>query len=246
VNTSLTMTPFKPKVAVIAGVGPGSGAAIARKFAKEGCAVGLLARSEDYLKSLGAELELNNVSTEWAKADVSDVNQVRDAFEQVRRKLGPIDLLVFHASAAGPFGQELLDISPNDFTRSWAVGALGGFLCAQAVAPDMLNQGNGAILFTGATSSVRGAATSFSSAKFALRGLAQALARELWPKGIHVAHVVIDAVIGESGTAVARDATEPLLDPDAMAETYWQLAVQDRSAWTLELDLRPFGEKFFE
>ena len=240
------MTPFKPKVAVIAGVGPGSGAAIARKFAKEGCAVGLLARSEDYLKSLSAELELNNVSTAWAKTDVSDVNLVRDAFEQVRRKLGPIDLLVFHASAAGPFGQKLLDISPNDFTRSWAVDALGGFLCAQAVVPDMLNQGDGAVLFTGATSSVRGAAISFSSAKFALRGLAQALARELWPKGIHVAHVVIDAVIGESGTAVARDATEPLLDPDAMAEAYWQLAVQDRSAWTLELDLRPFGEKFFE
>jgi NAD(P)-dependent dehydrogenase (short-subunit alcohol dehydrogenase family) len=236
----------KPKVAVIAGVGPGSGAAIARKFAKEGCAVGLLARSEDYLKSLATELEHHIVPTAWATADVSDADQVRGAFEQIRRKLGPVDLLVFHASAAVPFGQKLLDISPNDFTRGWAVGALGGFLCAQAVVPDMLNKGNGAILFSGATSSVRGAAISFSSAKFALRGLAQALARELWPKGIHVAHVVIDAVIGASGTADSTDPTEPLLDPDAMAETYWQLAVQDRSAWTLELDLRPFGEKFFE
>ena len=110
----------------------------------------------------------------------------------------------------------------------------------------MLEKRAGAILFTGATSSVRGASISFSSSKFALRGLAQSLARELWPQGIHVAHVVIDAVIGDSGTADAPAGPEPLLDPDAMAEAYWQLAIQDRSAWTLELDLRPFGEKFFE
>jgi NAD(P)-dependent dehydrogenase (short-subunit alcohol dehydrogenase family) len=240
------MNPFRPKVGVIAGVGPGSGAAIARKLAREGCAVGLIARSQDYLDQLARELSPAQVPVASAKADVSDANQVKTAFEQLRGALGPTDLLAFHASAGGPFGQGVLAIDPEDFARSWAVGALGGLLCAQAVVTDMLKQGAGAILFTGATSSVRGASISFSSSKFALRGLAQSIARELWPKGIHVAHIVIDAFIGDPGTADASPGTDSLLDPDAMAEVSWQLATQDRSAWTLELDLRPFGEKFFE
>jgi NAD(P)-dependent dehydrogenase (short-subunit alcohol dehydrogenase family) len=238
--------PFRPKVGVIAGVGPGSGAAIARKLAREGCAVGLIARSDDYLDQLANELRQSKVPVATAKTDVSDASQVKAAFTHLKETLGPIDLLVFHASAGGPFGQKLQTVDPQQFTRSWAVGALGGFLCAQAVAPDMLQTGAGAILFTGATSSVRGASISFSSSKFALRGLAQSLARELWPKGIHVAHILIDAVIGDPGTAGRKESTEPLLDPDAMAEAYWQLAIQDRTAWTLELDLRPFDEKFFE
>jgi NAD(P)-dependent dehydrogenase (short-subunit alcohol dehydrogenase family) len=240
------MSTFRPKSAVIAGVGPGSGAAIARKLAKEGCAVGLIARSEDYLDQLGAELRVTKSAVAWAKADVSDANQIKSAFQQLRSAIGSTDLLVFHASAGGPFGQGLLSIDPKDFARSWAVGTLGGLLCAQAVVPEMLKNGAGAILYTGATSSIRGASISFSSSKFALRGLAQSLARELWPEGIHVAHVVVDAVIGDQGTANTPPGPEPLLDPDAMAEAYWQLANQDRSAWTLELDLRPFGEKFFE
>ena len=240
------MKSFRPKVAVIAGVGPGSGAAIARKWASEGCAVGLIARSQDYLDQLVRELSATKTTVAAVKADVSDANQVNRAFAQLRDTLGPIDLLVFHASAGGPFGQGLLAIAPEDFARSWAVGTLGGLLCAQAVAADMLQKGVGAILFTGATSSVRGASISFSSSKFALRGLAQSIARELWPKGVHVAHIVIDAAIGDQGTADAPPATEPLLDPDAMAEVYWQLATQDRTAWTLELDLRPASEKFFE
>ena len=240
------MSSFFPKTAVIAGVGPGSGAAIARKLAKAGCGVGLIARSADYLEKLAGDLRATKTLVAWEKADVSDANQIKNAFAQIRQTLGSIDLLVFHASAGGPFGQGLLSIDPEDFARSWAVGTLGGFLCAQAVVPDMLKQGAGAILFTGATSSVRGASISFSSSKFALRGLAQSLARELWPKGIHVAHIVIDAVIGDQGTADAAPGPDPLLDPDGMAEAYWQLAIQDRSAWTLEMDLRPFEEKFFE
>lgn len=240
------MKPFRPKVGVIAGVGPGSGATIARKLAREGCAIGLMARSDDYLEQLANELRECKVPVATAKTDVSDPTQVTTAFTHFKETLGPTDLLVFHASYGGPFGQHLLSVDPQQFTRSWAVGALGGLLCAQAVAPDMLQAGAGAILFTGATSSVRGAAISFSSSKFALRGLAQSLARELWPKGIHVGHIIIDAVIGDPGTAGSKDRTEPLLDPDAMAEAYWQLAIQDRTAWTLELDLRPFEEKFFE
>jgi NAD(P)-dependent dehydrogenase (short-subunit alcohol dehydrogenase family) len=237
---------FLPKTAVIAGVGPGSGAAIARKLAKEGCEVGLIARSLDYLELLGNELRAIHPQVAWVSADVSAADQVKAAFAKLRQTLGNIDLLIFHASAGGPFGQGVLSIEPQDFTRAWAVGALGGLLCTQAALPDMLKNGAGAILFTGATSSVRGASISFSSSKFALRGLAQSLARELWPKGIHVAHLVIDAVIGDPGTANLPPGPEPLLDPDAMADAYWQLAIQDRSAWTLELDLRPFGEKFFE
>jgi len=238
------MSSFRPKTAVIAGVGPGSGAAIARKLAREDCGVGLIARSAGYLEQIGHELRSTQKAVAWAKADVSDSDQVTAAFEKLRQALGPVDLLVFHASSGGPFGQGVLAIDPKDFTRSWAVGALGGLLCTQAVVPDMLKKGAGVILFTGATSSVRGGSISFSSSKFALRGLAQSLARELWPQGVHVAHVVIDAVIGDPGTA--NMAADPLLDPDAMAEAYWQLAIQDRSAWTLELDLRPFGERFFE
>src|SRR5579859_492873 len=120
------MNPFRPKVGVIAGVGPGSGAAIARKLAKEGCAVGLLARSGDFLDELAKELRQTKVPVATAKADVSDPNQVKTAFAQFGETLGVIDLLVFHASNSGPVGQKLLTIDPEQFTRSWAVGALGG------------------------------------------------------------------------------------------------------------------------
>jgi NAD(P)-dependent dehydrogenase (short-subunit alcohol dehydrogenase family) len=143
------MNPFRPKAAVIAGVGPGSGAAIARKLAKEGCAVGLIARSQDYLDQLARELSATKTPVASAQADVSDANQVKRAFARLRDALGPIDLLVFHASAGGPFGQGLLAIDPEDFARSWAVGTLGGMLCAQAVVPEMLQRGAGAILSRG-------------------------------------------------------------------------------------------------
>ena len=125
------------------------------------------------------------------------------------------------------------------------MATLGGFVCALETAPDMIVAGGGAMIFTGATSSVRGGGwLAFSSAKFALRGLVQSLARELWPQGVHVAHVVVDGIIGEAGATSSED--EPKLDPVRMADAYWHLAEQDRSAWTLELDLRPDREKFFE
>jgi NAD(P)-dependent dehydrogenase (short-subunit alcohol dehydrogenase family) len=151
---------------------------------------------------------------------------------------------VNHASAGGPFNRGLLETAPEDFERAWRVSAYGALLCCQQVVPDMLRREAGAILFTGATSSVRGAALAFSSAKFAVRGLAQSLARELWPKGIHVAHVVIDGIIGESQGPNAAE--EPLLDPDAIANTYWSLVLQNKSAWSLEVDVRLYQEKFFE
>lgn len=242
------MSTFTPDVAVIAGVGAGLGASLARKFAKEGCRLALLARSSDFLESLSEELRRDGTEILAIPTDLGEAEQVTAAFERIHQRLGPVDLLVNNASASGPFGQPFVEITLESFTRGWRVGVLGAFLCSQAVVPDMLQKKAGCIFFTGATSSIRGAAITFSSAKFALRGLAQALARELWPKGIHIAHIVIDGVIREHEFELGNQNpnAEPLMNPRAIAEAYWELAKQDPSAWTLELDLRPHGEKFFE
>jgi len=239
------MNTFTPDVAVIAGVGPGLGASLARKFIKEGCRIALLARSSEFLERLSAELRRDGTALA-IPMDVSEAEQVTAAFSHIRERLGSVDLLVNNASASGPFGQPFVEITPESFARGWQVGVLGSFLCSQAVVPEMLKKNAGCLLFTGATSSVRGGALTFSSAKFALRGLAQALARELWPRGIHVAHIVVDGVIRELGVGGEGQAAEPLMNPAAIAEAYWSLAKQDRSAWSLELDLRPHREKFFE
>ena len=246
--STLCMNTFTPQVAVVAGAGPGLGASLARKFAKEGCRVALLAWSADFLERLSTELRREGTEALAIPMDVSQTEQVASAFERIRERLGPVDLLVNNASASGPFGQSLVEITPESFARGWEVGVLGSFLCSQAVVPEMLEKNAGCLLFTGATSSVRGGAITFSSAKFALRGLAQALARELWPQGIHVAHIVVDGVIREHEFEPGDEeqAAEPLMNPAAIAEAYWALARQDRSAWSLELDLRPHLEKFFE
>jgi NAD(P)-dependent dehydrogenase (short-subunit alcohol dehydrogenase family) len=237
-----------PDVSVIAGVGPGLGASLARKFAKEGCRLALLARSSDYLESLSEEIRQLGREILAIPTDIGEPGQVSAAFERIRDQLGPVDVLINNASASGPFGQPFVELTPQSFARGWQVGVLGPFLCSQAVAPDMLSKAAGCILFTGATSSVRGGAITFSSAKFGLRGLAQALARELWPKGIHVAHIIIDGVIRqtENDPGAEDQFAEPLMNPAAIADLYWALVNQDPSAWTMELDLRPHQEKFFE
>jgi NAD(P)-dependent dehydrogenase (short-subunit alcohol dehydrogenase family) len=242
------MSILTPEVAVIAGVGPGLGASLARKFAKEGCRLALLARSPDFLDVLSDELRRDGTETLAIATDISEAAQVATAFERIYQRFGSVDLLVNNASASGPFGQPFVEVTPASFTRGWQVGVLGPVLCSQAVVPQMLKANAGCIFFTGATSSVRGSAITFSSAKFALRGLAQALARELWPKGIHVAHIVVDGMIREREIPLGEEDqnTEPIMNPAAIAEAYWDLAKQDRSAWTLELDLRPHREKFFE
>jgi NAD(P)-dependent dehydrogenase (short-subunit alcohol dehydrogenase family) len=239
---------FIPDVSVIAGVGPGLGASLARKFAKEGCRLAVLARSSDFLESLSEEIRRRGTEILAIPTDIGEADQVAAAFERIRDQLGPVEVLINNASASGPFRQPFVEITPESFTRGWRVGVLGAFLCSQAVIPDMLKKAAGCILFTGATSSVRGAAITFSSAKFALRGLAQALARELWPSGIHIAHIVVDGVIREReiDLGIEEETNEPLMNPAAIAEVYWTLVKQDRSAWTLELDLRPNREKFFE
>ena len=239
---------FIPDVSVIAGVGPGLGASLARKFAKEGCRLAVLARSSDFLESLSEEIRRRGTEILAIPTDIAEADQVAAAFERIRDELGPVDVLINNASASGPFGQPFVELAPESFARGWQVGVLGSFLCSQAVVPDMLIKNAGCLLFTGATSSVRGGAITFSSAKFGMRGLAQALARELWPKGIHVAHIIIDGVIreNESEPGTEDQNAEPLMNPAAIAEVYWGLVRQDRSTWSMELDLRPHREKFFE
>jgi NAD(P)-dependent dehydrogenase (short-subunit alcohol dehydrogenase family) len=233
------------RVAIVAGVGPGLGAALVRRLAADGCRVGMFARSPKFIGKLAAELESQTLAV---PVDVSDAKQVAAGFRKVRRQLGPIEILIAHAS--GSVGEGLMKTTPDQFERSWRIAVLGAFLCAREAVPDMLKCQSGTIIFTGATSSVRGrgGAVAFSSAKFAVRGLAQSLAVELWPRGIHVAHVIIDGVIDTPKVRRTYKSSdkEPLLQPEAIADSYWNLIQQERSAWSLEIDLRPNKEAFFE
>ena len=167
------------RVAVIAGVGPGLGAALVRKLAGEGCGVGMFARSPEFMDKLATELGSDALAV---PTDVSNPKHVGDGFRKVRQQFGPVEILI--ANASGSLGEGLMETNPDQFERSWRIAVLGAFLCAREAVPDMLKRGAGSIIFTGATSSVRGrgGAVAFSSAKFAVRGLAQSLAAELWPK----------------------------------------------------------------
>jgi NAD(P)-dependent dehydrogenase (short-subunit alcohol dehydrogenase family) len=227
------------QTAVVAGVGPGLGESVARRFHDEGCSVALLARSSDHVERLAADLGDRALAVQ---ADVADRDAVAAAFDRVREAFGPVDVLVNNASAASWDG--LLECDPASFDRALDVGARGAFLCSREAASDMVAGDGGTVVFTGATTSVRGreGAVGFSAAKFAARGLAESMARELGPEGVHVAHVVLDGGILPPDRAVEEEAA--YLDPDAIAESYWRLVEQDRSAWTLELDLRPHVEEF--
>ena len=200
--------------------------------------MGLFARSREYIEELAAELGGAAVAI---PTDITDPEQVESGFERVREAFGPVDILVNHASSGARKG--IGEISVAEFEQALNVSATGAFRCSQEALTDMRSDG-GTIIFTGATSAVRGrgGAPGFSAGKFAARGLAESMARELGPEGIHVAHVVIDGQIPTPGTE-DRD-PETLLDPRAIADAYWTLVEQDRSAWTLELDLRPHVEEF--
>ena len=235
------------KIAVIAGVGPGLGAAIARKFADEGCNLALLSRSSAYSINLSKRLEETGISAIPIPTDITDAAQVNDSFAKIREELGVPDILVNHAGNAA-WGN-LSELTAEAFENSWRVCTLGAFLCAKQVVPGMIEKGEGTILFSGATSAVRGrsGAIAFSSAKFAMRGLASSLAREVGPQGIHVAHIIIDGIIDSPNLRerYKLSESEPLLKPDAIAETYWALVQQERSAWSFEVDMRPHNEEFF-
>jgi NAD(P)-dependent dehydrogenase (short-subunit alcohol dehydrogenase family) len=232
-------------VAAVLGVGPGLGAALARRFA-QGYAVAINARSAEYLRSLAGEIRAAGGQVFEAPADLGDRTQVEAVFKSIRERLGPPEVLLYNAGS-GTWGT-ITDITPEQYETAWRVNAYGAFLSAKAVAPDMIARGRGVMLFTGATAGMKAGPKSvaFGPAKFALRGLAQSLARDLGPKGIHVAWINVDGVIDIPGRRerLPQLKEEDLLKPAAIAETYWHLAHQDRSAWTMELEVRPFKEKF--
>ena len=232
--------------AVIVGAGPGLGAALARRFARAGMKVAVARRSADRLAPLLNELGGN--ARAYA-CDATDEAAVRQLFASVTADLGAPALAVFNAGAF--VRKSIIDPTTEEFERCWRVGCLGGFLVGREAARAMLMRNaehKGTIIFTGATASLRGGAQFHNLAvgKFGLRALAQSMARELQPQGIHVAHVVIDGQIeGERpGYSAAERGKDSVLDPAAIAETYYQLHLQQRSAWSHEVDLRPYVEKF--
>jgi NAD(P)-dependent dehydrogenase (short-subunit alcohol dehydrogenase family) len=232
-------------VTVVVGVGPGLGAALAHRFAT-GYAVAVLARNEDYLTTLVQDIEQAGGCALAVPTDVSKEEQITAAFTTIRERLGEPDVLLYNA-AMRPVGR-LMETKPSTFENTWRVSVLGAFLCAQQVVPAMQKKSSGVILFTGATAGVKPFPTSaaFGPAKFALRGLAQVLARDLGPQGIHVAYINVDGAIDMPAIRqrFPNLKEEDMLKPSAIAETYWHLAHQDRSAWTQELEVRPFKEKF--
>jgi len=236
------MSPGPSPVCIVTGVGAGTGVAICRRFAREGYRVAMIARSPDTL----AEFEADIPGTIAFPTDVTDEDALRASLGRVRQEVGAARVLVHNAGNAS-FG-DLRNVDTAKFEQAWRINTLALFVCGQEVAPGMIAAGGGTILVTGATASLRGGAAfaAFASAKAGQRALAQSMARLLGPKGVHVAYVVIDGVIDMPRTreSMANAPKEPFLAPDAIAETYWQVASQDRSAWTFELDLRPFTEKW--
>ncbi len=227
------------KNALIVGAGSGLSASFARALARDGLRVALAARRTDKLGDLAGE-----IGAETFACDAADPDSVASLFADVDARVGPLDLVLYNPSARvrGP----LVDLDPEAVRKAILISGYGGFLVAQQAARRMLDQGGGAIFFTGASASVKGYAnsSSFAMGKFALRGLAQSMARELAPKNIHVAHFVIDGGIRSDTRQEPADRPDSFLDPDAIAESYLSIYKQDRSAWTWEIELRPWVESF--
>ena len=233
------MTDVKFNAALIVGAGSGLSASLARALAKDGIKVALAARTTGDLDPLVKE-----TGARAFPCDASKRGEVEKLFADLDASLGAPDIVVYNASfrTRGPF----VELDPLDVEKALAVTAYGGFLVAQEAARRMLPKKHGAILLTGASAGVKGYPQSapFAMGKFALRGLAQSMARELSPQGIHVAHVVIDGGIKSARREESADHPDSLLDPDAIAESYMHLIHQPRSAWAWEIELRPWVEKF--
>ena len=235
----------KMPVAVVIGVGPGLGASLVRRFAIT-YAVAMLARKAEYLEVLAREIRQGGATVLDLSCDVSDRTQIAEAFRAIREQLGDPEVLLYNAGN-GTF-RAITEITPDQYEADWRVNAFGAFVAAREVAPAMIARGHGTILFTGATAGVKAGpkSVSFGPAKFAMRGLAQSLARDLGQKGVHVAWINVDGSIDIPGARGLKPSLQDsdFLKPEAIAETYWHLAHQDPSAWTMELEVRPFKEKF--
>jgi NAD(P)-dependent dehydrogenase (short-subunit alcohol dehydrogenase family) len=230
------------RVCVVAGVGPGNGVAFARRFASEGFAVALLSRTTE----LSAKLASSLPEARAYACDLTDAGSIARAFDSVRRELGEVDVLIYNAGS-GVWGN-VEDATAADFEGAWRVNALGGFLASKQVIPAMKRAGRGNIVFVGATASRKGGArsASFSSAKGAQRSLAESMARALWPAGIHVALIVVDGVVDLPRTR-ERMPDKPasfFIQPDDVAEIGFRLTQQRPSAWSFEVEARPFGESW--
>ena len=228
----------KPVCAVV-GIGPQNGAAFARRFAAEGYAVALLSRKTEYSNTLTAEMGLANAYA----CDVTNSAAVKAAFTAVSAELGEIDVLVYNAGS-GVWGN-IEELSANDFEQSWRINAMGAFLVSKQVIPSMKQKKAGTIIFVGATASLRGKpfTTAFAPAKASQRSLAQAMARHLWPMGIHVSLIIIDGGVKTADADTNVNAPEAL-NPDDIATTAYFLSQQPRSAWSFEVDVRPSQESW--
>ncbi len=241
----MSAQPKNSGVAVVIGVGEGLGAALGRRFA-ESYRVALVARSADLIGRLAGEIASSGGAALAVQSDATVAEKVAAAHEQIREELGPVDILIYNGGRRS-FGR-LLDITPEVFEQDWRLHTFGAFLWARQVVPEMLSRRTGTIVITGATAGIRPWPTSagFAPAKFAVRGLAEVMSRDLHPQGIHVAYVNVDGGIDMPLLRKVRPDSkdEDLLKPSAIADAFWYLAHQDPSAWSHELNVRPFKEKF--
>ena len=230
------------KLCVITGVGAGNGASFSRRFTREGYRVVMLARNLAYLETLAKEMP-GSVAME---CDVRDPGAIQQVFARIHEDIGTVDTLIYNAGA-GEWAS-IMDTSLEGMESSWATNTLGLVACAQEVIPSMTEKGEGSIMVIGATASLRGGAqsTAFASAKAAQRSVAQSMARDLGPKGIHVGYLIIDGIIDIERTRerFPDRADDFFMQPDAIADSVYALTQQDRLAWAFEIDLRPYGEKW--
>ncbi|MEZ5856914.1 MAG: SDR family NAD(P)-dependent oxidoreductase [Hyphomicrobiaceae bacterium] len=241
----------RERVALVVGAGDATGSAIARRFAREGYIACATRRTGDKLEPLVKAIEADGGRAYGFGSDARREEQVVELFGRIERDIGDIEVVVFNVGGNVRF--PIRETTTRVYTKVWEMCALGGFLVGREAARVMVPRGRGTVLFTGATASVRGGIgfSAFAGGKHALRALSQSMARELGPEGIHVAHVVIDGGIDTAFTRERRGdayddlkAREGILDPVAIAENYWMLHCQPRSAWTFELDLRPWIERW--
>jgi NAD(P)-dependent dehydrogenase (short-subunit alcohol dehydrogenase family) len=244
------MTNGKPKIALVIGAGDATGGAIARRFAREGLVACVTRRSADKLAPLIERIQAEGGQAFGYGSDARKEEEVIALIERIENERGPIEVFVFNIGANVPCS--ILEETSRKYFKIWEMACMGGFLNAREVAKRMVARGRGTILFTGATASLRGSANfaAFAGAKAALRALAQSMARELGPKNIHVAHVIVDGAID---TEFIRSnfperyklkEQDGILDPEHIAENYWYLHTQPHDAWTFELDLRPYMERW--